>query len=168
MPRQRARRPDDKRLKANRPPSKASRAPKSRYQQLIDGTLTVEDLDDEEIFAGKCKDKDGTFRGRPPKTFPRALHEGMRREFQKRIQEKWNEGADLAFATLQDVMASRHAAAPARVRAAEIWIERFAGKVPDKLEQTIELKPFEEDVESLLVDVPTPDNVTPIKKRKTG
>jgi hypothetical protein len=44
------------------------------------------------------------------------------------------------------------AAAPARVRAAEIILERNLGKVPDKVQQTIELKPFEENIEGLLVD----------------
>lgn len=154
MPSRKVVRPDDKRLSVNKPPRTTPEPPKSRYIQLMEGTLTVEDLDDEEIMAGKCKDVHGQFRGRPPKVFPRALHDALRREYQKRMQERLSEQADLAVATLLDVMNNRRTAAPARVRAAEIMLERVMGKVPDKIQQTLELKPFEENLGDLLVDLP--------------
>jgi hypothetical protein len=169
MPSRKATRPDDGRIRANRPPERQAR-PKpnpSRYEQLLSGALTVDDLDDEEILRGQCRDKNGNFTGRPPTKYPRALHNGLRKEFQNRINQRWNEGADIALSTLIEVMQSRMAAAPARVRAAEIWMERVQGKVPDKVEQTIELKAFEEDVDSLLVDVgdTKADNVVPFKRQ---
>lgn len=172
MPSRKAQRASDGRLSANRP-RKRPPAPKTRLQQLLEGTLTVADLDDDEIMAGRCKDKNGRFSGRPPNTFPRAIHDALRREFHKRVDEKFQDGLDLALETLEDVMRTKHAAAPARVRAAEIWIERTRGKVPDKVEQTLEIKPFEDDIAGLLVDVPDTvvgSNVVPLKKkrRKTG
>lgn len=162
MPARKATRPDDKRLSQHR--YKKPRE-KSRYQQLMDGELTVDDLDDEEIMNGKCKDKDGHFRGRPPKTFPRALHDALHKEYQKRMQEKLNDYGELAISTLADVASSRMAAAPARVRAAEVLLERTMGKVPDKIFSEVSIKPFEEGIEGLLVDVED-DNVVPITKAK--
>jgi hypothetical protein len=144
----------DKRLSQNR----VRTQPKSRMQQLIDGDITIDDLDDDEIMAGRCKDSRGKFTGRPRAMLPRELHDAMRREFHKRIEEKYQDGMDLALATLQDVMNNRMAAAPARVRAAEVWIERVQGKVPDKIDSTVTIRKFEDNITGLLVEVDE-DNV---------
>lgn len=164
MPSRKVVRPDDGRVKANLPPSRRAKPKpvdqKSRWQKLIDGDITVEDLDWDEVMAGKCKDKNGKFSGRPPDMMPKALLQAFRKEMEKRIQTQFDEGLEVALATLQDVMLSRLAAAPARVRAAEVWIERTVGKVPDKTQMTVEIKPFEENIEGLLVDTDTEeDNV---------
>lgn len=150
MPSRKATRPDDKRIAANR-----SRQPVelSRYQKLLNGELTVHDLDDEEISAGRCKDKNGGFAGRPPASFPRQIHDAMRMEFQTRMQQKFESDVDFAREVLRDVASSRHSAAQARVAAAGMLIERGLGKVADKVHTTLEIKPFEEDIEGLLVEI---------------
>ena len=172
MPKRPAQRASDGRLKANRPPERQARVKpveeKSRWQKLLDGDITVADLDDEEIMAGRCKDKNGRLAGRPPKNIPRQIHDEMRRRFHEEIQQIWREGAGIAQATLLDVMQSRRAAAPARVRAAEVWMERVQGKVPDKVEQEIVVRKFEEGIEGLLVDVDETNgdtNVVPITSK---
>jgi hypothetical protein len=142
----------DRRLRANLPAERRSTKTKTRFQQLVDGDITVDDLDEEEIMMNRVKDKNGHFTGRPRDLIPRKISDQMRRRWLTLVQEKLNDQTELAVATLQDVMASRMAAAPARVRAAEIILERNLGKVPDKVQQTIELKPFEENIEGLLVD----------------
>lgn len=157
-----AKRPDDGRLAANRrakaeaagKPLAVSTAPKSRYQMLIDGDLKVEDLDDEEIRHGRCKDKNGNFSGRPPSNFPRALHDAMHNEFLKRTEETFKPMVEVATNVLLDVALNRRAAAPARVQAANILLERGAGKVSDKLVSEVIVKKFEEDIEGLFVDIP--------------
>ncbi len=144
----------DGRLKANLPAER--RAPareKSRWQQLIDGDLMAYDLDDDEIKMGKCKDKNGRFSGTPPAKIPRQIHDAMRLEFQRRTDQKFQESVDVGYQTLLDVAQSKHAAAPARVAAAIHLIERGVGKVPDKVMAQVEVKPFEEGIEGLIVDV---------------
>lgn len=156
-------RPDDGRLKANKKRT-TPEPPKSRYQQLIDGTLKVEDLEDEEIKKGRCMDKNGGFSGRPPSNFPRALHDAMHNEFIKRTQESFKPMVSTATDVLLEIAQNKRAAGPARVRAAEILIERGAGKVPDKVFAEVVTKKFEENIEGLFVDMPVEDEVG--KKRK--
>lgn len=165
MPRQKASRPDDKRLKANRPPRQRAE-PKSRYQMLIDGDLTVEDLDDDEIQRGRCKDKNGNFSGRPPASFPRALHDAMHNEFLRRTSETFKPLVDVATGVLLDVALNKRAAAPARVQAANILLERGAGKVKDQVVSEIIVKKFEENIEGLFVDIP--DEVAKKRQEKSA
>ncbi len=159
-------RADDGRLKANMPPERRSKVTyRSRWQKLMDGDLKVTDLDDDEIRMGKCKDKNGGFTGRPPAVFPRALHDAMRLEFQRRINEKFQAAVDIAYVTLIDVATSPRSAADARVKAAALLMERGLGKVPDKVFSEIVVKKFEENIEGLFVDVHADDtNVVPIRK----
>lgn len=159
-----ATRPDDKRLKANRP--KKEPKYKSRWQQLMDGDLTVEELDDEEIKKGRCKDRDGQFRGRPPKEFPRALHDALHNEFMRRTEASFKPLVELATQALVEITQNRRAAAPARVQAANILLERGAGKVTDKVMAEVITKKFEENIEGLFVDVP--DEVAKKRQEKAG
>lgn len=147
-----ATRPDDKRLKANRP--KKAEETKSRWRMLMDGDLTVQDLDDEEVRYGRCKDKNGNFSGRPPKEFPRHLHDALHNEFLRRTEETFKPLVETATNVLLDVALNRRAAAPARVQAANILLERGAGKVSDKVVSEVIVKKFEENIEGLFVDIP--------------
>ncbi len=153
MPSRKAVRSDDGRLSAQRMRGKPVPY-RSRYQLLIDGDLSVEDLTDDEIMNGRCLNRDGNFKGRPPATFPRALHDAMRKEFQKRIQEKLNNTADVAVQTLLDIAMNHRASADARVKASVVLLERTMGKVPDKIEAFVESKAYEQDIEGLFVDIP--------------
>ncbi len=171
MPRNRVARADDKRLKENRPAVPRKPGPKTRYQQLLDGDIDVEDLDDEEVMRGRTRDKNGGFTGRPPKTFPRAIHDALHREYITRMNALWKEAAEVGPAVLLEIATNKRASADARVKAAVYLTERVMGKVPDKVEQTVMLKPFEDDIAGLLVDVDD-DNVhqitTVYQKGKTA
>jgi hypothetical protein len=150
-----ATRPDDKRLKANLPAERrAAPRQKSRYELLVEGELTVADLDDEEIRRGQTRNKDGGFSGRPPKAFPRALHDALRLEFQRRMNQKFQVAVDVAYITLLEVANNPRASADARVKAATALMERGLGKVPDKVFAEVAVKKFEENIEGLFVDVP--------------
>lgn len=155
-----AKRSDDGRLAANRRKKAEAEGrakppePKSRYQMLIDGDLTVSDLDDEEVARGRTKDKNGNFSGRPPKGFPRELHDALHNEFIRRTNETFKPLVEVATQVLLDVALNRRAAAPARVQAANILLERGAGKVKDQVVSEIIVKKFEENIQGLFVDVP--------------
>lgn len=160
--------PNDKRLKKNRPPSKASMAPKSRTQQLIDGDITVEDLDLEELRKGKCKDKNGGFSGRVPNLMPTALVTAAQVELRKRMQEEVNDTVEDAIKALHRIVRNDRAPAVAQVAAANSLIDRGLGKVPDKVMQEIKVHQFEEDMADILVDVEVDEdnNVVEFKKPK--
>jgi hypothetical protein len=165
MPRQKAKRPDDKRLSANRP-KRTPVKPKSRWQQLIDGDITVDDLDDEEIAMQRCKDKNGRFTGRPPKDLPRELAGSMKVAFARRVQEQLDGTVDIAIQTLVEVAANKAQAGVARVNAANSLLERVVGKVPDKVVQDVIVRKFEEDISGIFVDVV--DEVAAKRQEKTG
>lgn len=105
-----------------------------RYQQLIDGDITVEDLDTEELAKGRLKDKDGKFRGRPPKFLPRQLVDAMRTEHHRRINAALEESLSDTVRTMRAIMKDPEADSATRLRAAIYVYERFMGKTPDRVE----------------------------------
>ena len=109
-----------------------------RYAEFMAGNITVEDLDDEELAAGRLKASDGTFRGRPPKLVPAELVQAMKREWLSRAQGKLQEALmQKGIGTLVD-LASNSIDDGVRLRAAQAIIERTMGKVPDKIEVAAE------------------------------
>lgn len=160
--------PNDKRLKANRPAPKTPPKPKTRHQMLIDGDITVDDLDDEELRKGRCRNRNGDFGGRPPSVLPAALVTTMQVELRRRINTKFAELADEALEALHDVFRNKNNAAVARVSAANSVLERVVGKVPDKVMQEVVVHKFEEDMADILVDIEIDqeNNVVEFKKPK--
>ena len=69
------------------PPSKAKKVP-SRYDDFLDGKLSVEDLDHEEQIRGQIRNRNGEFGGRPPTVIPRSFHQAVVREFVHRGEGK--------------------------------------------------------------------------------
>jgi hypothetical protein len=164
-----AKRPDDKRLAANRPAERQRKVEdKSRWQQLIDGDITVEDLDLDELARGHVKDKTGNFRGRPPKTVPAELFRSFKVEFQKRAQSKIEGYTELALNALVDVASNKRQAGMARVNAANALLERSLGKVTDKVQQEVIVKKWEENFGDLLVDVDDPEDEVARKRKEKG
>lgn len=126
---------------------------KSRWEQLVDGELSVNDLDDEELAKGRCRDKDGGFGGRPPKMVPRELSDRMRSELLARGQSMFAEHFQTAIKVLAEIAldTSGDAKAADRRAAAQYLIERVAGKVPDKIEVRSQ-DPWQQIMDDILVD----------------
>lgn len=109
-----------------------------RYAMLIQGIISVEDLDDEELAQGRLRASDGTFRGRPPTILPTELVQAMKREWMSRAQNKLKDALmEKGIGTLVELAGSSVDDA-VRLRAANIIIERLMGKVPDKIEVAAE------------------------------
>lgn len=87
---------------------------------------------DEEVKRGRPAHEDGTFQGPPPSMTGKQAAE-IRNELIKRGQRKMDEMFDVALETLKSV-ALHGEQDSARVKAAQLIIERVAGKVPDKVE----------------------------------
>ena len=115
----------------------------SRWAMLFDGRLKVEDLDDEELVRGQLRGRNGRFNGPQPAWVPRQFIEGMHRESVKRARDKWDENLLAAQEELLSMAMNHKVEDSIRLRALTYIIERSTGKIPDKMEITAELKPWE-------------------------
>lgn len=107
---------------------------RGRYAEFIQGKITVEDLDDEELAQGRLKASDGTFRGRPPAVIPAEMVQAMRREWMSRAEAKLRDALmEHGLGTLVELAKNEDVDASVRLRAAQTIIERTMGKVPDKV-----------------------------------
>lgn len=137
-----------------------------RMQMILDGTLKIEELDDEEIFKGKIRSADGSFKGRGAEMIPRKFYDAATQELMKRWQQKVNTNLEPMMKVLQELANNPRVAADARYKSAVYLIERAAGKVPEKTEMKLEVAAWEENIEGLLYDSPDdpPKKKTPKKK----
>lgn len=123
-----------------------------RYARFLNGLISVEDLDDDELAQGRLKASDGTFRGRPPRAIPTDMVQAMRREWLSRAEAKLREALmDKGIGTLVELADNDNIDASVRLRAAEKIIERTMGKVPDRVHFASE-DPVESLFRSILAD----------------
>lgn len=136
---------DDEAL-AQRPDHRQARVDvrvSGRMAQLLRGEITVDDLDDEELRRGQLRSANGTFSGHPNDMVPREMHDEMMRRLLRRGQDKIRKNFFDAVDTIVDVMNNSEEDA-LRLKAATYLYERLAGKTPEKLEISGEIKGFEQ------------------------
>lgn len=125
---------------------------KGRYAKFMNGLITVEDLDDEELAQGRLKAADGTFRGRPPSVIPAEMVQAMRREWMSRAEAKLRDALmSKGIGTLVELAGNEDIDPAVRLRAADKIIERTMGKVPDRVHFAAE-DPVESLFRSILAD----------------
>lgn len=125
---------------------------KGRYAQFLNGVITVEDLDDEELAQGRLKASDGTFRGRPPRVIPADMVQAMRREWLSRAEAKLRDALmEKGIGTLVSLAGDESIDPAVRLRAADKIVERTMGKVPDRVHIAAE-DPVESLFRSILSD----------------
>lgn len=122
------------------------------WVNVENGLIPLEELDDAEISRIQLRDVNGQFRGRKPFVSRRMATE-FRRELIKRADLKVQERTLEMFEVIADVATSAEATGSEKTRAAQYLIERALGKVPDKVEVTAEVKPWEGTVMGILQDV---------------
>lgn len=131
--------------------------PPARYQAFIDGVLTVEDLDDDEVFKLRLRNKDGSFSGRPPISLPNVFLEAMRREQHKRFTANMAAKVAAAEATIDRLMDPAHvpgASDATAFKAAQFVIERFAGKTPDNVNIKAEVtSKWDDAMDDVIIEV---------------
>jgi hypothetical protein len=112
------------------------------------GLLTVEDMDDEELRAGRMRDS----MGRIPKVtktmenVPRDLYDAMVQEHQQRTQERYRQTMDAALDTIVDIMLDDTVEPRDRLEAAKHVKEQVMGKTPDKVQLAVTRAPWEDIV----------------------
>lgn len=117
------------------------------------GKIPIEELDDDELHREQLKDRYGSFSGRPPVAVPRTLRKAIASEISRRAILKFQTHLPEAQQVFIDVMGDSTQAAGDRLRAATYFIERIMGKVPDKVEVSAEIKPWEGLVGEIVHDI---------------
>jgi hypothetical protein len=112
-----------------------------RVQDLLDGTLSVEELDDEELARGYPRAEDGSFRGRPA-VIPTAVHQRVQRDLFARAGEKLKTNLIDAADTMAKIAVNPDLDPKVRMDAAKWLIERLMGKTPD-VSVTVEEKAYQ-------------------------
>jgi hypothetical protein len=104
-------------------------ATKSRHQMLLEGELSVDDLDEEELKHFRGRDIDGEFKGRI-RPIPAKLAGQIRQRLLNKMQANIEGFLPRAVAILEDIAESSDQDS-ARVKAVDLLLQRGAGKVPD-------------------------------------
>lgn len=123
-----------------------------RFQDLLTGKLSIEELDDEELLRGYPKHPEYGFgwgSGRPPSMIPRALHDRMVSELFKRADQQLKESLLDVVTTMTTIAKDPGFEAKDRIKAAQWVFERIRGKVPDVV-QFKQDKPFEIIMEGIV------------------
>lgn len=100
---------------------------KVRWQKLLDGQLTVKDLDDDELKRMQVRGAGGMFSSKP-RALPSHLAAAMRSEWLARGQAKLERGYHDAIQIMLDIANNPDVKDSDRIKAANIVIERTAGK----------------------------------------
>lgn len=138
------------RTRKTKPPKKPKYSP--RMQDLIDGKITIKDLDSEEIMRGRVRGPAGGFDGKPYSVVPRQFFEALKAEQMRLWQQKFDEAVEPAMQALLGLVNGQKVSHDAKYKAAVFLIERAAGKTPDKVEVKAELKKWEEGLEGIFFD----------------
>lgn len=117
-----------------------------RMKDLEEGRISIEDLDMEELQRGQLRSADGKFHGPKPHAIPRAMHDLMQREIQKRAQLMFNGKLSLGFDVIVELAENPRTAARERLAAAQYILERGIGKIAEKQEIKTEVTVFEQQI----------------------
>lgn len=126
---------------------------KSRWQRLLDGDITVQDLDDDELREMRTKSRLGDFTGRPPGALPAKIAHAMRAEWLARAQAGLETALPTAVAALAEIAGNPRVPVKDRITAANLVVERGLGKVAEKVELTQHsADPWEDILQGVVTD----------------
>lgn len=118
----------------------------TRQQCFEHGYLTVEDLDDEELVAGRCRDEYGRIpkNGKKTELIPKDLYDDMVAEHELRFKQRLRSHLDKAITTMVEIMEDDTVEPRERFEAAKYLFERTAGKTPETVNINVNRAPYEE------------------------
>ena len=120
----------------------------TRMLMLMQGDINVEDLDDEELAKGMCRNPDGSFPRRQPELIPKMMYDRMQRELFARADEGLRESLLEAVTSIANIATDGQVDAGQRFKAATWLFERLRGKTPDVV-QVSQQKPYETVLDSV-------------------
>jgi hypothetical protein len=118
----------------------------SRQYCFDHGFITSKDLDDEELVAGRCRDRNGRIPKVVGKTelIPRHLYDEMVAEHELRYKQKLRARLDQMLDIMTDIAEDDTVEPRDRFEAAKYIFERTAGKTPENVTVSVKLAPWEE------------------------
>ncbi len=118
-----------------------------RVAALLDGSLDVADLDEEELAHGYPRAADGSFRA-PPTVIPKSLHDRMVRELFSRADQELKQNLLKVTQQMTKIATDPDVDAATRLKASQYVYERLRGKVADVV-VTGDVKEWEEVLEGV-------------------
>jgi len=121
------------------------------------GKIPLDDLDDEELSRCELRDEQGEFgqSRRVMRRVPIDYRKYVVARLRMRLQEEFEEAAIRASQVFVDVMeGANNATASEQLRAATYVTERVIGKVPDRLEVSADMAPWQADIAEILIEIP--------------
>lgn len=125
-----------------------------RMQQFLNGEISVEDLDTEELQKGRFRDKNGAFTGRPPMLIPREFHEAVVRELIERGNTTLRDNLEASLEVITKMAMNPKTPARERLAAAQYVVERTMGKIPEKQIVQAQVAKWESQMEDIMFDIP--------------
>lgn len=119
-----------------------------RMMALMTEEISVEELDEEELARGMCRNPDGSWPAKIPDMVPKTLHDRMVRELFSRADEALRVNLLNAVNSVTKIATGEHVEPQVKLKAATWMFERLRGKVPDVVQVTQE-KPFEVTLQKL-------------------
>ncbi|UOW92882.1 hypothetical protein SEA_LEOPARD_4 [Mycobacterium phage Leopard] len=118
----------------------------TRQEMFMNGFIRVEDLDDEELRLGRCREANGRIPVSRTKTemVPRDLYDEMVAEHARRFDENLRQQLDLALNTMAEVMTDPTAEHKDKMEAAKWFVDRVRGKAIDRVAVHVQKQPWEE------------------------
>lgn len=134
------------------------------WANFVAGRIPIEELDDTECSQMRMRADDGAFRG-PKPYIDRTMFIRFKREISHRYEIKIAQALlPQVTETMLGILESEGATAGEKFRAAQYLTERVLGKVPDKVEVTAEVRPWEGTVAGILQDVEDDDRPKEIER----
>lgn len=107
---------------------------------ILCGDEDISLWDEEELRAGRRKDKNGRFSGGPPVVVPKVLHDELVRRTLSRAEELMRENLYAVIEVICEIAQDKTVDAKDRIAASKIIIDRVMGKEPIKIEGYIKSK----------------------------
>lgn len=122
---------------------------------LIAGEVDLSEWDDEELYRGYTRAKDGSFRGRPPTVVPIALYQEFIRRQLRRAEQGFVDDLAETVKVVKNIARDENVDPDTRLRAANMIFDRALGKPKDRIELVGRLEqqePHERVIEAVTVD----------------
>lgn len=120
----------------------------SRWEMYCAGDLPVSQWDDQELARMQTRNFHGNFAGRPPTLKPTMVRE-MKAELLRRGERDFSKYGIAAIKVVASIMNSDTERAADRLRAANIFLERCYGKVPDTVRMAV-VEAWQDDIDAVM------------------